>query len=80
MPLPTDQTVGFNGSNINVSALAVVVAGSLASGLLSFICLFFAGINVWFSTKSVFYGPTVVYYLCFFSSIGFAWMASATLA
>ncbi|KAL5471400.1 hypothetical protein EMCRGX_G029516 [Ephydatia muelleri] len=63
------QTLDFNSSSINVNALPVVVAGSLASGVLSFVCLFFAGINVWFSTKSAFYGPTVIYFLCFFSSV-----------
>eukprot|EP00731_Ephydatia_muelleri_P020518 Em0013g245a len=47
----------------------VVVAGSLASGVLSFVCLFFVGINMWFNTTSAFYGPTVIYFLCFFSSV-----------
>eukprot|EP00731_Ephydatia_muelleri_P020532 Em0013g259a len=60
------QTLDFSSSSINVNALPVVVAGSLASGVLSFVCLFFVGINMWFNTTSAFYGPNVVYFLCFF--------------
>ncbi|KAL5471398.1 hypothetical protein EMCRGX_G029514 [Ephydatia muelleri] len=63
------QTLDFSSSSINVNALPVVVAGSLASGVLSFVCLFFVGINMWFNTTSAFYGPNVVYFLCFFSSV-----------